>query len=152
MALDADLLRTSFALIAERSPDLTSRFYEIFFERYPVVRPLFGASTAQQERMLRDALTAVLDHLDDAPWLTQTLHALGAKHVGYGVRDEMYRWVVECLLAALAEAAGDAWTAEVQSAWAAALEAVASMMLTGAATARGQAPRPTAAAAASARH
>jgi hypothetical protein len=27
----------------------------------------------------------VLDHLEDAPWLTDTLGALGAKHVGYGV-------------------------------------------------------------------
>jgi hemoglobin-like flavoprotein len=141
MDLDADLLRESFALVAHRSPDLTRRFYEILFARYPVVRPMFSANTAQQERMLRDTLAAVIDHLDDAPWLDRTLQALGAKHIGYGVRDEMYAWVVECLLAALEEASGEAWNDEVQAAWAAALGAVVSMMLAGAEAVRPQRPR-----------
>ena len=113
MALDVSILRESFATVVERSPQVIARFYEIFFERYPEVRPMFGrapAGIARQEKMLTDALVAVLDHLEDAPWLQETLFALGAKHVGYGVRDEMYGWVGQCLLAALAEAAGDAWT------------------------------------------
>ena len=136
MALDVALLRESFQLVAERSPQITSRFYAIFFERYPQVRPMFGKDTSRQEKMLTDALVAVLDHLEDAPWLQQTLFALGAKHVGYGVRDEMYGWVGESLLAALAEAAGDAWTPAVEQAWTEAIGAIASMMLAGAASAR----------------
>ena len=132
MALDVTLLRESFNLVAERSPHLTRRFYEIFFERYPLVRPMFGKNTQKQEKMLTDALVAVLDHLEDAPWLQQTLFALGARHVGYGVRDEMYGWVGECLLATLAEVAGEAWTPSVEAAWTAAFGAIASMMLEGA--------------------
>jgi hypothetical protein len=42
-------------------------------------------SSAQQEKMLTDALVAVMDHLEDAPWPTSTLQGLGAKHRGYGV-------------------------------------------------------------------
>ena len=32
---------------------------------------------ATQERMLADALIAVVDHLEDAPWLAEKLGALG---------------------------------------------------------------------------
>jgi hemoglobin-like flavoprotein len=135
MALDVSILRESFATVVERSPQVIARFYEIFFERYPEVRPMFGrapAGIARQEKMLTDALVAVLDHLEDAPWLQETLFALGEKHVGYGVRDEMYGWVGQCLLAALAEAAGDAWTKEVEAQWGEAFGAIQSMMLAGA--------------------
>ncbi len=139
MSLDVQLLRTSFELVVERSPQVTARFYEIFFERYPQVRPMFGGGPAaleRQQRMLTDALVAVLDHLEDAPWLEGTLVSLGRKHVGYGVRDEMYNWVGECLLAALAEAAGPHWSKEVEAAWTAAFGAIAGLMLRGAAEAR----------------
>jgi hemoglobin-like flavoprotein len=138
MALDVTVLRESFELVAERSPYLTRRFYEIFFERHPAVRPMFGKDTRRQEKMLTDALAAVLDKLEDAPWLQEMLMALGAKHVGYGVRDEMYGWVGECLLVALEEAAGDAWTPRVAKAWGEAFAAISSLMLAGAHAARGR--------------
>jgi hypothetical protein len=142
MALDADLLRASFSLVAERSPELTRRFYESFFERYPVVRPMFGANTARQEKKLTDALVAVLDHLDDAAWLAGTLHALGAKHVGYGVRDEMYG--LGHRVPARGPRGGGRRSLDrrgARAAWAAALGAIASMMLAGAEAARPRPPR-----------
>ncbi|CAN5374159.1 hypothetical protein BH09MYX1_BH09MYX1_03610 [soil metagenome] len=132
--LNVPVLRQSFELVVERSPNITRRFYEILFERYPKVRPLFGSTDrlAAQEKMLTGALVAVLDHVDDAPWLRQTLLSLGAKHVSYGVRDEMYPWVGESLLATLAEVGGDDWTEEVATAWADAIGAIAGLMLEGA--------------------
>jgi hemoglobin-like flavoprotein len=77
----------------------------------------------------------VLDHLDDAAWLGATLHAMGAKHVGYGVTAPMYGWVGEALLKTLAEAAGDDWTPRVEGAWVGAFGAIRDLMLAGAATA-----------------
>jgi hemoglobin-like flavoprotein len=139
MALDVTILRASFGIVIERSPNVVARFYEIFFERYPEVRPMFGqgpASIQRQEKMLTGALVAVLDHLEDASWLQETLFGLGSRHVGYGVRDEMYGWVGACLLAALAEGAGDAWTPEVEAQWTEAYGAITSMMLAGAHAAR----------------
>ncbi len=130
MALDVSILRESFATVVERSPQVIARFYEIFFERFPEVRPMFGkapAGIARQEKMLTDALVAVLDHLEDAPWLQETLFGLGAKHVG---------WVGQCLIAALAEAGGDAWTPVVEAQWVEAFGAIQSMMLAGAHAAR----------------
>lgn len=94
MSLDTQLLRDSFALVVEREPELTARFYTRLFADYPQSRALFGGrSERAQQTMLRDALVAVIEHLDDAPWLQGTLRALGAAHVGYGVTTEMYDWV-----------------------------------------------------------
>jgi hemoglobin-like flavoprotein len=133
MSLNVSLLRDSFELVVERQPALTTRFYEILFERYPQVKPLFGRNTsAHQAQMLTSALVAVLEHLEDAPWLTETLGAMGKKHVDYGVTGEMYSYVGASLLAALAEAAGKQWTPETEAAWVAAYGAIAGLMQAGA--------------------
>jgi hemoglobin-like flavoprotein len=133
MGLDVVALRESFELVVGRAPDLAHRFYDIFFARYPQVRPMFvSRSRDAQEKMLTGALVAVLDHLEDAPWLESQLQAMGAKHVGYGVRDEMYAWVGECLVATLKGAAGEAWTPRVEKAWGDAFGAISGLMLAGA--------------------
>ena len=135
MSLNVNLLRQSFEVVASANPTFVSRFYEILFERYPQVRPLFPQNgMARQAEMLTQALVAVLDHLEDAPWLQDTLGALGEKHVGYGVTREMYDWVGASLLATLAEVAGPAWTPELKGAWAEAYGAIVSLMLARAAT------------------
>lgn len=133
MSLNVPLLRSSFELVVERQPQLTTRFYEILFARYPQAKPLFGRnSTEQQAQMLTSALVSVLEHLEDAPWLDQTLRAMGKKHVDYGVTDEMYGWVGASLLAAIAEAAGADWTPQLKQAWTDAFGAISGLMLAGA--------------------
>jgi hemoglobin-like flavoprotein len=130
MGLDATLLRSTFALVVERNPNLTARFYDVLFEKYPQVRPLFGrADMKRQQQMLAQALGAVLDHLEDAPWLTTTLKALGAKHKDYGVTLEMYDWVGDALLVTLGETAGTEWSPAAKDAWTAAYGAIVSLML-----------------------
>jgi hemoglobin-like flavoprotein len=129
MALNVPLLRSTFDLVVERQPQVVHRFYEILFTRHPEAKALFGRnSAAAQEKMLTDALVAVVDRLEDAPWLTSTLKALGDKHKGYGVTPEMYGWVGGSLLAALGEAAGKDWSAEVEAAWTEAYGAIVSLM------------------------
>jgi hemoglobin-like flavoprotein len=76
---------------------------------------MFRSDRAMQAKMLAGAIAAVLDHLDDAPWLQQTLGQLGARHTGYGVTDAMYGMVGEALLATLAEIAAEAWTPVVET-------------------------------------
>lgn len=135
MALNVSLLRNSFDLIVARQPHITPRFYEILFSRYPQVQPLFGRnSRAAQAEMLQSAIVAVMDHLEDASWLKQTLHGMGAKHVDYGVTNEMYAWVGDSLISTLAEVAGKDWNDELKAAWTEAIGAIAGLMQEGAAT------------------
>src|SRR5262245_2819137 len=140
MSLDIDALRESFAVVAERETALAVRFYELLFERYPLTKGMFRRSTDEQAKMLTQALAAVVVHLEDSAWLTATLPALGAKHVDYGVTDEMYDWVGQCLIAALAEIAGPAFTPRVKEAWITAYGAIAGLMKSGAAQVKALSP------------
>jgi hemoglobin-like flavoprotein len=83
--------------------------------------------------MLQEAILAVVDHLEDATWLAQTLGGLGRQHVDYGVEPPMYAWVQACLLDTLAGIAGDDWSDAHAAAWDEALGAVSQLMLAGAA-------------------
>lgn len=137
MALDAEALRASLEVVTAKEPLITKRFYEILFSRYPQVQPLFSRNAPErQQKMLQDAIVAVVEHVEDASWLTTNLRAMGAKHVEYGVKDEMYQWVADSLLSTLRELAGPAWTPRIETAWTEALGAVASLMIDGAKTAR----------------
>ena len=131
MSLDADRLRASFELVATRKPDITIRFYEILFERYPQAKPLFSRERSAQAKMLAEALMAVLDHLEDAEWLSDTLSGMGRQHEGYGVTREMYPWVGDALISTFAEVAADDWDAETEAAWGAAYGAICELMWTG---------------------
>lgn len=130
--MNVELLRQSFELVIDRQPDLTVRFYDILFARYPEAQRLFKHARETQEKMLAQALLAVVENLDHPEWLGNTLGALGARHIGYGVTDEMYGWVGESLLATLREAAGEHWTAEIAHAWTEAYAAITEAMLAGA--------------------
>ncbi|KYG07008.1 globin domain-containing protein [Sorangium cellulosum] len=133
MGLNVGLLRESFELVIEREPNLTHRFYGILFSRYPQVKPLFGRNSREhQEKMLAEALVAVIDRLEDASWLEEKLMAMGAKHVDYGVTDEMYPWVADALITAMSEVAAADWTPAHREAWSDALGAIASLMQRGA--------------------
>ena len=132
MSLDVELLRESFAAAAENQPQLTNRFYELFFEAHPEVKPMFKSRSGdEQARMLQEALVAVMEHLEDADWLTTTLGELGARHVDYGVTPEMYDWVGAALVGALSEAVGDDWSEAHTAAWGEAYGAIKSMALAG---------------------
>src|SRR4029079_17842236 len=81
MALNVGLLRDSFDLVATTNPNFTTRFYEILFERYPQTQAMFPVGNrAKQAEMLTGALVAVMDHLEDAPWLPKPLGALGVMY------------------------------------------------------------------------
>lgn len=132
--MDKELLTESLLLVDGQEEALTPRFYEILFARYPEVRPMFSSDIRPQARMLREAIIAVLDHLDDSAWLADTLGALGARHAGWGVTAPMYDAVAECMIAAMQELGGEAWTPAMTAEWTSALGAVAGLMQAGAAS------------------
>jgi hemoglobin-like flavoprotein len=129
--MDGRLLESSLALVDTPDDGLTTRLYAILFERYPAVRPMFTAETGHQAKVLRSAIISVVDHLDDPVWLTETLGELGARHAGWGVLASMYDTVIECMVAAMVEIGGAAWTEQMTDAWVEALDAVSGLMMLG---------------------
>lgn len=140
MALDIQLLRSTFAAVAPRADELTAIFYSTLFERHPELQPLFAAAQMpEQRKKLVAALAFVVANVDKPESLTTKLHSMGAEHLGYGARDDHYPAVGECLLHALSEVAGDGWTPDVAEVWVQAYDAVSSLLIEGAAQARGAA-------------
>jgi hemoglobin-like flavoprotein len=128
MPTPVELVRESFVLAATREPALVENFYDRLFARAPELAPMFRRGRREQAEMLRAALVAVVEHLEDAPWLKANLGALGARHHTYGVTSAMYAPVGAALLDALAAACGDAWTPAHADAWSAAYTQLASLM------------------------
>jgi methyl-accepting chemotaxis protein len=136
MALDIDILETSFDLIAPHGDDLMDRFYARLFEAAPTVRPLFaGTDLRRQKTMLLGTLILLRKSLRDLDAIVPKLRELGARHVGYGAVPAHYPVVGEALIAAMADIAGAAWRPAFEHAWAEAFAVVAQAMLDGAAEA-----------------
>jgi hemoglobin-like flavoprotein len=127
-----DLIRSNFALVVDRAPDLVERFYARLFTEQPQLKAMFGRrSEKAQAEMLTQALLAVVDHLEDPAWLVSTLAPMGDKHRTYGVKDEMYGLVAASLIGALKDVSGPDWNADVEAAWLGALTFVAKTMIGG---------------------
>lgn len=132
LGLEADILRTTFALLAPKANQLILRFYEELFKRYPAVEPMFAnTSRPKQAKMLVGAISTVIDNIDDPDTLVPVLQQMGARHKGYGAVPDHYGAVAETLLDVMKEFAGKAWTKPVHNAWSDALNLVAETMLGG---------------------
>jgi hemoglobin-like flavoprotein len=117
------LVQSSFERLGPQLPVMATRFYQELFRRDPALRALFTTDLAEQE-------------VKFASKLAEIVHALGAMHVGYGVRAADYQTVGAALIAALAAVLGDSFDDPTRLAWALAYNLVAETMLEGAATAR----------------
>ena len=60
MTLDPAILRSSFEIVIDRRPDLTLRFYEILFEKYPHLQRMFSRDRGAQSKMLAGAVWCAL--------------------------------------------------------------------------------------------
>jgi hemoglobin-like flavoprotein len=126
----ARLLRDSLELTLACDDTFPAAFYDRLFASHPEVRRLFHRhSSGALRKMFAQKLTALVDHVEDPAWLQRELAALAANHARYGVTAEAYPWVGDALLETLAEACGEAWTAETEQAWRAVYAAVTRAML-----------------------
>lgn len=129
MPIDAAVIRSSLGVLDGGPAELSPRFYRILFERHPELVSLFdGVDMDRQATMLLEAITAVVDHLEDPAWLADNLQQLGARHVDYGVTPEMYPAVGACLVAALQELGGARWDAAMTDQWLQAYDVVTGLM------------------------
>ena len=130
------LVQSSFERLGPDLPVLTVRFYQELFERNPALRPLFTTDMAEQRVKFAQKLTEIVQSIPRLGELLIHTRALGARHVGYGVRATDYQTVGDSLLAALAATLGDEFDAQTREAWVLAFNIVAETMLEGAASAR----------------
>jgi hemoglobin-like flavoprotein len=130
------LVQTSFERLGPQLPAMATRFYEELFARDPALRAMFTIPLALQEVKFAEKLTEIVQAMPRLDELLTHTRALGARHVGYGVRTADYQTLGDALLAALAAVLGDSFDAATREAWALAYNLVAETMLEGAAAAR----------------
>jgi hemoglobin-like flavoprotein len=129
-------VQASYRRLGPRLPDMAARFYTELFRRDPALRPLFTTDLAEQEVRFARKLTELVQAIPRLDQLLAHTQALGARHVGYGVRAADYQTVGAALLDALAAVLGDDFDPETRQAWAVAYNLMAETMLDGAASAR----------------
>ena len=130
------LVQSSYERVGSELPALATRFYQELFGRDPALRALFTTDMALQKVRFADKLTEIVRAIPRLDELLAHTRALGARHVGYGVRVADYKTVGEALLAALAAVLGDSFDAQTREAWYIAYNLMAETMLEGAASAR----------------
>ncbi|MFF9017969.1 globin domain-containing protein [Streptomyces sp. NPDC014870] len=129
--MDAELLRSTFAVVERRAEHAVAFFYSHLFWHNPGVRELFPEDLRAQRDRLFAALTHVVTRLED-PGLADYLAHLGRDHRKFLASPALYAAVGSSLTAAFAHAAGTAWSIEAEKAWGEAYGQVAEQMMRGA--------------------
>ena len=130
------LVQSSVERLGPDLPAVTARFYQEVFQRDPSLRPLFPSDMAELRVKFAQKLTEIVQAMPRLGELLAHTRALGARHVGYGVRATDYQTVGDSLIAAIAGVLGEEFDAATREAWELAFNIVAETMLEGAAAAR----------------
>lgn len=112
-----ELVQSSFALVVPIAAQAADLFYDRLFQIDSGLRPLFKGDLAEQKKKLMQMLAAAVRGLDDLDALVPVVRDLGARHGGYGVKEEHYDTVATALLWTLEQGLGKAFTPETRDAW-----------------------------------
>ena len=122
------LVQTTFAQVAPIADDAAALFYGRLFELDPSLRPMFTTDLKEQGRKLMRMIGMAVNGLDRLDELVPVVRQLGARHAGYGVRDEHYGTVAAALVWTLEQGLGADFTPEVKDAWVAVYGVLATTM------------------------
>lgn len=127
--IDSPALLRALEMFARQEAPITERFYEIFFERRPDTRELFGAhSIGEREEMMRETLHSLHAFYEGQEWLEGNLVALGKSHCEYGVTQDMYSSFVDSLIDCGQQVLGDEFDEAAVVSFRAAMTVIAQRM------------------------
>jgi nitric oxide dioxygenase len=116
-----ELVQSNLRQVAPIAEQAAALFYARLLEADPTTAPLFGRTDmAEQGSKLMAALGIVVGILRRLERIMPTLTGLGAKHAGYGVTATQHGRVGAALLRTPRQGLAEAFTPEVEAAWAAA--------------------------------
>lgn len=136
------LVRQSFAAVEPQADQVAQFFYGMLFSIEPSAREMFPANMQVQRSRLLRALVHVVQMVDRPDDLAPFLNQLGRDHRKFGVVSSHYEAVGSALIGAVKRFSGEAWTDEVERAWAEAYTIMARAMLDAAAADDGPASWP----------
>lgn len=113
-----ELVKSSWAQVVPIADTAAKLFYGRLFELDPSLQPLFKGDMTEQGRKLMRMVGTAVNGLDRLEQIVPAVKDLGVRHVAYGVHDEHYDTVGSALLWTLDQGLGEAYTEEVETAWA----------------------------------
>lgn len=127
------IVRATVPLLETGGEALTTHFYRIMLAEHPEVRPLFNAAhqaSGAQPRALANGVLMYAKNIDRLEALGPLAAQIVNKHVALQVLPAHYPIVGGCLLRAIREVLGaEVATDEVISAWAAAYQQLADLLI-----------------------
>jgi hemoglobin-like flavoprotein len=122
------LVRSSFELVLEKGEPAIVCFYGHLFAAAPELRSLFSGDLQRQAGKFLQSLKMIVGSLARTERNVPVLQRLGERHRGYGVAPHHYQIAGSTLIATLAEVLAEDFTGEVEEAWQAAYQLIASIM------------------------
>lgn len=128
-ASEITLVKNSFRKVLPIADQAAALFYARLFELDPSLRPLFRGDMAEQGRKLMTMIATAVGSLDRLEQIVPAVRALGARHGGYGVKEEHYATVGAALLWTLEKGLGPEFTPAVREAWTSTYSLLANTMI-----------------------
>ncbi len=123
------LVKDSFRQIVPIADQAAALFYARLFELDPALRQLFRGDMREQGRKLMAMIATAVAALDRIDSLVPAVRQLGARHAGYGVKEEHYATVGAALLWTLEKGLGAGFTPAVREAWTSTYSLLATTMI-----------------------
>jgi hemoglobin-like flavoprotein len=122
------IVTESFARLVPITSEATAMFYNRLWEIAPETKSLFQSTDmAHQGVKLMQTLGMSVRALHDPDSIVPLLRDLGRRHIDYGVTRDQFDLVKSALLWMIQGCLGQDFTPEVQEAWIAAYDLIASM-------------------------
>lgn len=112
-----DLVEASWANILPTEDKIATFFYDKLFVLDPGLKTLFAGDINEQGRKLVSMIGVAVSSLGGVDTIVPDLQVLILRHVDYDFKDSDYDTVGIALIWALEQGLGDAFTADVRTAW-----------------------------------
>ncbi|MFK7795267.1 MAG: globin domain-containing protein [Gammaproteobacteria bacterium] len=111
------ILKDTEHLLWEKQVEVTTRMYEILFEKYPETKNLFQRFRSHQPNMFAAALMAHMMSLDEPEELLSLRVGICRNHVIAGVKEEHYPMLADALISAMRELLSEQMDENTIAAW-----------------------------------
>ena len=130
-----EVLSSSFEVAKPHAELIVHDMFRLLFEDYPDSKAFFvNTEMSKHEKVLLNSLVTIVNKLNNLPDLISYLEELGRKHAHLNLTDEHYNWVGSSLLKSMAIHLKEAWSEDIEKAWAEAYGIIANTMMKGADT------------------
>lgn len=126
------IIKATVPVVQENGKSITTAFYKSMLGENPSLNNYFNTTNqrnGRQQGALAGALYAYAANIDNLGVLGPAVENIANKHASLYIQPEQYKIVGTYLLGAMGEVLGDAFTAEIQDAWAAAYWQLADVLI-----------------------